>query len=114
MASACESDTLRHAVAAAGREPAVALQSLINDAKVKLLAFGENHWWNNPHRHLLSASMPLLARHGFTHLALELEPHYQPILDSYVADLIGRAELESSLIDAGGSLANELSAPCPG
>ena len=80
MASACESDTLRHAVAAAGREPAVALQSLINDAKVKLLAFGENHWWNNPHRHLLSASMPLLARHGFTHLALELEPHYVDVM----------------------------------
>lgn len=82
-------------------------------ADIRVIAFGESHRWNNPHRLLVSTLIPGLAEKGFSYLALEIEPQYSDILNAFEAGRVGRMRLEEVLAETGGSLMKGDDA-CPG
>jgi hypothetical protein len=50
----------------------------------KITMYGEGHLPENPHRKLLIETLPKLKEAGATHLAIELEQEYQPLLDEFM------------------------------
>src|SRR4030095_12506581 len=69
--------------------------------EVRFIGFGESHWWNNPHRHLVKHNLSVLAEGGYRYLALEVDSNYQADLEKFAAGDISCPELGQRLQEAG-------------
>lgn len=96
-----------------GDEPAHVLKKLAEIQVIQLIAFGESHWYQNPHRKLLMDSIGIFADSGFTTLALELETKYQKVIDRYLNSEFDFESLQSHLLPAADSIFNREERPCP-
>jgi hypothetical protein len=91
-------------VARASVDPSVLLDAILSKSDTKVLAFGENHWWNNPHREFLAASLPALASAGFNCLALERERRHKPVFNSYMTGILDEHNFKIELRHMSSSL----------
>ena len=111
MKSRCGKTISQEEINLLGLPPTQAIEKLV--PSINLIAFGESHWFKNPQRKLLMESIGMLAKAGFTTLALELEIKYQEVIDQFIANKIGLEDLQSHLLAAADSIFDSEERPCP-